>query len=277
MAQPSQAEKAKQFLAMHHGPAILVLPNAWDPGSARIIEHAGFDAIATSSAAVANSLGFPDGERIGRSGMLDAVRRIVESVRVPVTADMEAGYGASPSEIELTARGVVDSGAVGLNLEDSDHRQLFDITGQVERIRVIRKVAGAAGIHLLINARIDTYLLNAGTPEERFRETVRRAEAYRGAGADCVYPIGVREPETIRRLAQAISGPLNVMAVPEGPSIRELELLGATRVTFGSGTFRAAMALLRRLAEELKSQGTYSALSGSAQLPHLQMNQLMER
>ncbi len=273
----SAAETAKTLRTLHEGPRILVLPNAWDPGSARIIEHAGFPAIATSSAGIANSLAYPDGERIGRGLMLEAVRRIAEAVSVPVTADMEAGYGSSVSDIEEMTRGVLENGLAGINFEDSDHHQLIEIAKQVERIRAIRRVAEAAGVPLVINARIDTYLLNFGSPEERFAETLQRAEAYRSAGADCVYPIGVRDGDTIARLAEAIPRPINVMAFPGSPTIPQLEQMGVARVTFGSGTMRAAMALLRRIADELKHHGTYSALAESTHLSHLEMNRLMER
>ncbi len=269
----SQAEKASQLLEMHRGPGILVLPNAWDPGSARIIESAGFAALATSSAGVANALGYPDGERIGRAAMIEAVRRIAEAVGVPVTADLEAGYG----DVGKTAREAVEAGVVGLNIEDSDHHSLVEVAGQQEKIQAVRKAAVETGIALVINARIDTYLLNVATPEERFEETVRRAAAYREAGADCVYPIGLRDGEVIGRLVRAIAAPLNVMAGPGCPTIPELQRMGVRRVTFGSGPMRAAMSLLRRLAVELKTEGTYSVLAESLHLPHAEMNKLMER
>ncbi|HJT87551.1 MAG TPA: isocitrate lyase/phosphoenolpyruvate mutase family protein [Bryobacteraceae bacterium] len=269
----SQAQKAQIFLEMHQGAGILVLPNAWDAASARIIESTGFGALATSSAGVANALGYPDGEKIGRAEMLEAVRRIAGAVSVPVTADLEAGYGA----IEETARGAIAAGAVGLNIEDSDHRSLAEIRSQSDKIRAIRKVAREAGIPLVINARIDTYLLNFGDARERFEETVSRAAAYREAGADCLYPIGLRDGQVIGELTRAIPAPVNVMAGPGSPTIPELERLGVRRVTFGSGPMRAAMALLRRICVELKSGGTYAALEESAHLPHAEMNRLLDR
>jgi 2-methylisocitrate lyase-like PEP mutase family enzyme len=254
------AAKAAQFRQLHQGPAILVLPNAWDVATARIFEQAGFPALATTSAGIALSLGYPDGEQISRGEMLEVVARIARSVSIPVTADMEGGYGAGVADAEATARGVLAAGAIGLNFEDKHGGALLDVESQAERIRAMRRVADGAGVHLVINARTDVYLLQVGAPETRFDETVRRANIYRDAGADCLFVPGWFEAETIAALAKSIRGPLNILALSGMPPAAELERLGVARMSSGSGPMRAAMGYTRRLAEELKQHGTYKDL-----------------
>ena len=255
----SLSEKAVRLRTLHHGPPILVLPNAWDAASARVIEQAGFSAIATTSAGVAFSLGYPDGQRIGRDEMLAAIRRIAAAVRVPVTADIEAGYGEAPESVAETIRGVLDAGAVGVNLEDSWERDggrvLADLALQEERIRAAREAAQAAGVSLVINARTDVFLYGLGDEAE----AIRRLNAYLRAGADCAFPILVSDPPLIARLVEAIQGPVNIFAGPGAPSIPDLERLGVARVSFGSALSRAALGLTRRIADELKSTGTYAS------------------
>jgi len=255
----SLSEKAVRLRTLHHGTPILVLPNAWDAASARVIEQAGFSAIATTSAGVAFSLGYPDGQRIGRDEMLAAIRRIAAAVRVPVTADIEAGYGEAPESVAETIRGVLDAGAVGVNLEDSWERDggrvLADLALQEERIRAAREAAQAAGVSLVINARTDVFLYGLGDEAE----AIRRLNAYLRAGADCAFPILVSDPPLIARLVEAIQGPVNIFAGPGAPSIPDLERLGVARVSFGSALSRAALGLTRRIADELKSTGTYAS------------------
>src|SRR5256884_5942728 len=169
MGTPTQSQQAERFRALHTGPRMLVLPNAWDAVSARLIEEGGFPAIATSSAGVAWALGYADGERISRGEMLAVVRRIASSVRVPVTADMEAGYGTTPEAAAETARGVIAAGAVGLNLEDgTNDGRLVDAALHQDRIRAMREVGAAAGGPLGINARADAFEVKAWAPLGRF-------------------------------------------------------------------------------------------------------------
>jgi 2-methylisocitrate lyase-like PEP mutase family enzyme len=251
-----QSEKAARFAALHQGPKILVLPNAWDAFSARVIEQAGFPAVATTSAGIANSLGYADGQRITRQEMVAVVRRIAAVVEVPVTADIEAGYGDAPEAVAQTVREVVAAGVVGVNLEDSwdlsGRRALADTALQEERIRAAREAARAAGVPLVLNARTDVFLHHLGD----FDEAVRRLNAYLRAGADCAYPIGVRDPELIANLVKAIEGPVNTLAGPGSPSIGELERLGVARASFGSVLTRAALGLTRRIAREIAATGT---------------------
>jgi 2-methylisocitrate lyase-like PEP mutase family enzyme len=265
-------EKARALLAMHGGGGrpILVLPNAWDVASARVVELAGARAVATSSAAVAAALGYPDGERLPRQLMLDAVRRIASAVAVPVTADMEAGYGRSPGEVAETTRGVLAAGAVGMNLEDGTGdaaAPLRPLDEQSDRIRAVREAAAAAGVAFVLNARVDVFLAQAGPPENRFAETVRRANAYRVAGADCLFVPAVAEAGVIARLVREIDGPVSVLAGRATPPVAELERLGVARVSVGSGLMRAALGFVRDAARELLGAGTCERLAAASLSP----------
>src|SRR5436309_13301048 len=182
----SLQDQARTFKQLHTGPRILVLPNAWDVITARLIESVGFAAIATSSAGVAWALGYADGERISRGEMLAVVRRIASSASVPVTADMEAGYGPTPEAAAETARGVIAAGAVGLNLEDgTNDGRLVDVALHQDRIRAMRETGAAAGVPLVINARTDAFEVKEWSPSDRLTAAVRRANAYCAVGADC--------------------------------------------------------------------------------------------
>jgi len=258
----SQRDKAEAFRTLHHGSRLLVLPNAWDVMGARLIESAGFSAIATSSAGVAWALGYPDGERISRGEMLAVVRRIASSVRVPVTADMEAGYGPTPEAAAETARGVIAAGAVGLNIEDgTDEGRLVDIALHQDRIRAIREAGAAAGVPLVVNARTDAFEVAGWSPAERLTTAARRANAYRAAGADCLFVPHVSDAATIGRLAREIEGPLNVIAGPPAPPLDELERLGVRRASLGPRVVQATLGLIRRIAVELRERGTYTAMT----------------
>jgi 2-methylisocitrate lyase-like PEP mutase family enzyme len=264
MSLSSQAQKAEQLRHLHHGPKILIFTNAWDVASARVIEDLGYPAIATTSAGVAAALGYPDGQLISRAEMLDMVARIAAAVRVPVTADFEAGYGLTLEDMADTAKALVSAGAVGLNFEDitgpdeSDH---VELGLQVKKIQKIREASTAAlGVPLVVNARTDIYLLPIGPAETRFDRTIERLRAYRQAGADCLFAPGVTDGGTIARLVKALNAPLNILLSKGVPSIPELEKMGVARVSTGSATMRAALGHARRVAQELADTGTYSAL-----------------
>ena len=275
-----QAEKAQRLLALHHGEDPLVLINAWDSASACIVEEAGFPAIASSSAAVANALGYPDGEKIPWLEMRVAITRIANAVRVPVTADIEAGFADAPEELERKMESLIEAGAVGANLEDllPHHKggSLFSLSDQLARVQAARKVGGKCGIHLVINARTDAYWQAGVTPEEALRNTLERGKAYLKAGADCIFVPGLRDPAHIRTVVGELDAPVNILATTGAPSIPELKQLGVKRVSYGSGPMRAAMGLLRRIAREAQTTGTYTALLDSA-VPYPQMNALFER
>jgi 2-methylisocitrate lyase-like PEP mutase family enzyme len=284
----TQAQKASRLLELHHGSSPLVLINAWDAASAAIIAQRGLPAIATSSAAVANSLGYPDGQRIPWAQMLEVVSRIADAVNVPVTADIEAGFSSDLEHLESSIGQVIAAGAVGLNLEDAlpghaDRGPLYPLADQVARIQAARRAAQALKVHLVINARVDAYWQSGVQPEEAMRGTLERGKAYFQAGADCIFIPGLRDPGHIRQVIEHWRGanpqapnahaPVNILAGPGVPSIPELTKLGVKRVSYGSGPHRAAMGLLRRIADEAKSSGTYSALTEGA-VPYAEINGL---
>ena len=252
----TQPEKAAVLRKLHGGPSVLLLPNVWDAASARIVERAGFPAVASSSAGIAFALGYPDGEAIPPAGMLEQIRRIARAVAVPVSADLEAGYG----DIEQTAEGLMEAGAVGLNLEDFQGGALIPLPAQLEKIRAVQRIGERTGVPIVINARTDIYLEQIGDPAARFERAVERLSAYRDAGADCLFVPGVRDEETISRLVAALRFPLNILGGPGVPPVSRLQELGVARVSLGSGPMRAAMGLMRRIAEELRDAGTYTRM-----------------
>jgi 2-methylisocitrate lyase-like PEP mutase family enzyme len=244
-------EQAERLRELHRGPRILVLPNAWDVASARIFEEAGAQAVATTSAGIANALGYPDGEAIPADEMLWMVERIAGAVAVPVTADLESGYGDPAG----TAAAAIAAGAVGLNLEDSerDGDSIRPVDEAAGAVAAVRDAADRAGVPLVINARTDVFLGGDASVES----AVERGNAYLRAGADCVFVIGVADPATIRTLVGAIAGPVSMLARAGGPTVSELEALGVCRVSIGPWAFRAASSLTQRLAEQLLRDGTY--------------------
>ena len=260
-----QKVRAEAFRKMHRG-RLLLLPNAWDVASARIFEESGFGAIATSSAGIAFALGYPDGQRISRQEMLAAAERIAGAVQVPVTADVEAGYGNRPEDAALTARAVIEAGAVGMNLEDATgepENPLLDLSLQIEKIKAVLDEARRTRVPIALNARTDVYLLEVGAPNRRYELALKRLAAFRDAGADCLFAPGVRDSETIRRFVVDLQHPINILAGPGSPAIPELEKLGVARVSLGSAPMRATLGLLRRMAEELKGSGTYRAMEAA--------------
>ncbi len=274
-----QAEKAEQFRKLHHGPRMLLLPNAWDVASARILEEAGFPAIATSSAGVAASLGYPDGQRISRREMLGMVERIAQAVRVPVTADLEAGYGKTPEDMAELVKEIVAAGAVGLNFEDvtgDDESSHVDLALQVKKIRTLRDVSASLGVPLVINARTDIYLMPIGEAATRFERTVERLRAYREAGADCLFAPGVSDKDTIRNLVKALVAPLNILVSQGCPSLAELEQIGVARASAGSAVMRAALGVVRRVAKDWMACGTYDSLIEGA-VPYPELQRIMRR
>src|SRR5579859_35799 len=308
-AQISSAQKASRLLELHHGSQPLVLINCWDAASAAMVAHCGLPAVATSSAALANALGFADGQHLPWEQMLDAVARICRAVKAPVTADIEAGFAPDVKGLETSITQIIQAGAVGVNLEDAMPAQadlkdadpnirhgspLYPLPEQVARIQAARRAADKQGIHLVINARTDAYWQSGVEPAEAMRGTLERGKAYLQAGADCVFIPGLRNPDHIKTIIDHLSAPdqrsddvrgahqdavhrvspVNILAGPGVPSIPELARLGVKRVSYGSGPHRAAMGLLRRMAEEARTSGTYTALTEGA-VPYEEMNGLM--
>jgi 2-methylisocitrate lyase-like PEP mutase family enzyme len=370
--QTISAQKAARLLELHHASQPLVLINVWDAASAAMVEHCGLPAVATSSAALANALGFADGQHLPWPQMLEAVGRICRAVKAPVTADIESGFAANAKALETSITQIIQAGAVGVNLEDvmpaqadppaqpystdsrpenaqpkngdpkhadlkhadpthaslkqADPKQakpnvrhgnpLFPLPEQIERIQAARRAAQAAGIHLVINARTDAYWQSGVEPAAALRETLARAKAYLQAGADCIFIPGLRNPDHIKTVIEHLSAsdlrtddlrtddlrtddlrtndprandlrsndlravhrvaPVNILAGPGVPSIPELAKLGVKRVSYGSGPHRAAMGLLRRIAEEARTSGTYTALTEGA-VPYEEINGLFQR
>jgi 2-methylisocitrate lyase-like PEP mutase family enzyme len=260
------ADKAAVLLALHAGPGF-VLPNAWDAGSARILEQVGFPAIATTSAGIAWSCGVPDGGAVDRDQMLERVERIVAAVGVPVTADLEAGYGDTAEEVGRTIALAAELGVVGANIEDAAHGGLFGLEEAVDRIAAAR--AAAPSGTFVLNARTDTYF--SGASGDVFAETIERAGRYLQAGADCIFVPGVVEEDTIGRLAAAIPGPLNVVAgLANTIDAPTLFSLGVKRVSLGGSLARAAFSMLERAGRELLDSGTLGFLDGAISYADLQ-------
>jgi 2-methylisocitrate lyase-like PEP mutase family enzyme len=262
-----QRGKADLFLKYHHDEEILVLLNSWDVGSSRLIEASGYKAIATTSMGIAASLGYPDCEVMQLSEMIHTITGIINGVQVPVTVDLEAGYGSNTDEIVDSAAKVIATGIVGINIEDSIALSptLIDEMEFCERVSAIRALADSMGLHLVINARTDSFYTSSGSPTEKLSESIRRGNKYREAGADCIFVQPVWERETIATLVKEIHAPINVLANPGigagmPPSIRELQDLGVARVSLGSGMMKATLAVIKKVADELSEKGTYHAL-----------------
>jgi 2-methylisocitrate lyase-like PEP mutase family enzyme len=258
-----QRGRAVTLRALHE--RTLVLPNAWDAASAAIIARAGAEAIATTSGGVAWSAGRPDGHGLTRAEMAELVGRIARIVDIPVTADIEGGYGPSADDVAATVRAVIDAGAVGVNLEDSraPGGPLFDVSDQVERVRAARAAAtGAALPELWINVRTDVYLFGIGEPDGRLDDVLSRVDAYAGAGADSLFVPGLIDLDTLGTLVKQSPLPINVMVWPGAPTVAELAAVGVRRISVGTAIAQAASGVAHQAATELLTKGTYDALAG---------------
>jgi len=243
--------KADEFAALHAGPDILVLPNAWDAASAAVMEDAGAKAVATSSAAVAWAHGYPDGDALPLEKVLLTIETVVRAVKVPVTADIEGGYTDDLGQLAENIKAVVGAGAVGINLEDGTR----DPDLHARKIEAARKAADAAGVALFINARTDTYLKRLFEGDAAEAETVKRAALYRGAGASGVFVPGPTDEALIGRLAGAIDGPMNIMLTGGLPSSARLQALGVRRLSSGGRPFAGAYAYLANAVKSYLANG----------------------
>lgn len=262
MDKQTQIERAARFRALHDRKRVMLLPNAWDAGSARVFADLGFPAIATTSAGVAWSLGYPDGEQAPLAEVIAATRRIVRATALPVSADIEAGYGDTPEAVGASVRAVIDAGVAGINLEDGvQHVTLRDVDDVARRIAAARAAAHAAGVPIVINARVDVWMVGMGANEaERLDEALRRARAYLAAGADCIYPIGLVERATIAALVTGLDAPVNLGARPGLPDLAELGRLGVARVSTATRLATLALAAARAGADALRRTGRVEAL-----------------
>ncbi len=259
--------RAQQFRDLHRGPGTLVLGSVWDAASAVMFQREGFKALGTSSAGIAYAHGLPDGEVMSLDHMIDAVGSIAGAVDIPVSADLESGYGNEPAAIASACLRAAEAGAVGVNLEDAapgTTTELFHLERQCEVIRTVRRAANRAGVPLFINARTDGFWLNLWDAPTRLRESIARGQAYVAAGADGVFVPGALESDVIAKLADAINAPLNILAMPGCPAVSTLEALGVSRLSQGSGPARAALGLAKRIARELLDKGGYSSFHQDA-------------
>jgi 2-methylisocitrate lyase-like PEP mutase family enzyme len=253
----------------------LLLPNAWDAISARIIVAAGFPAIATTSGGVAWALGFADGEAAPWDEVVAATARIARAVGVPVTADIETGYGETQEELARSIGDIIRAGAIGVNLEDGVRNTLPPIRSlddAVARLRAAREAAQSAGVPIVINARTDLYIKNIGDEGSRFDEAVARGRAYLAAGADCFYPISLRDPATIGRLVMALGAPININVRAGLPNVAELEALGVARASTATALPLMAMGLVREAAEQLRATRRFDAIAPA--MTHAEAQQL---
>ncbi|MEO8398571.1 MAG: isocitrate lyase/phosphoenolpyruvate mutase family protein [Ignavibacteriaceae bacterium] len=264
MKNSNQAEKAKIFLELHKKNEPLILPNIWDSIGARILEANEYPAIATASAAVSASLGFEDGEKIMLSTHLEVIKKIVKSVEVPVTADIEAGYSSSLLGLNEVIEQVIDAGVVGINIEDSLVKNIVlrSKEEQAERITAVREVSNKKGIHLVINARVDSFLIKEKTSEdEKIEQTIDRAKDYIKAGADCIYPIGAKQKETLITLRKNIKSPINVLSSPDALSLKTLREIGINRISFGPFIFRSLIKKFEKIIRELRELKSYECFA----------------
>jgi 2-methylisocitrate lyase-like PEP mutase family enzyme len=261
----SQAEKAEVFRALHDRKRTLVLPNAWDVPSARLFEEEGFPAVATSSAGLMVSLGYQDGEEIGIDEYASAVGRIAKVLEVPLSADMVGGFGSTPSDVAKAVGKVISSGVVGVNIEDFAHetKTMVPVENQLSRLGALKDLQ-KTGVPFVINARTDAFRFAPGDQDARLNEAIRRGIAYRDAGADCVYPMGLVDAGSIAAYVEALDFPINVMIRKGLPPVAELQRLGVARVSFGPSASYAAMGLLRRASREVLEKGTYESLTEGA-------------
>lgn len=256
-----QQEKGDKFRALHKGNGTFLMPNAWNPGSARMLAAAGFPAIATSSGGIAFSLGLPDYDgSISRDQMMVHVRPIASAVDVPVSADLEAGYGNSPADVAATVRQSIEAGVVGGSIEDytgNPRDPLYETALAVDRIKAARNAANATGVTYTLTARTDCFVTGSPKP---FAEAIRRANLYRLAGADCIFVPGVSDRNTIAALVREIVAPLAVTIGFSGTplSVAELEEIGVKRISIGGSLARATFGLIRRAANEMIHAGTFS-------------------
>lgn len=265
-----QSKEAKWFLARHQAPPVLLLPNAWDAMSARIFAAAGFDSLATTSAGVAWALGYPDGEIAPWEEVVAATARIVRAARVPVTADIERGYGETPDAVGRHVAEIIRTGVVGVNLEDSHAGAIRSVEDAAERVRAARKAAHKEGVPIVINARCDIFHLEYGEESVRFIATVDRCKTYLAAGANCVYPFGLRDPGLIAAFVKAIGAPVNITGRPGMPDAAEFEQMGVARITIASAPTLVTMDAIRKLAAGLHSTGGFEPLSNSFHHPDAQ-------
>lgn len=253
----NQKEKASQFHQLHHSGKLLVLPNIWDPLGATLLESLGYPAIATASAAVAWGNGYNDGEKIPFDFLLKILKRIADSVNVPVTADVETGYAENDGQLKQNIKQLIEAGIVGINIEDSDKKTnaLLPTEIQCNKIRLIKDQAETMNGAMFVNARTDVYTrgTNYTTTEAKLEETIKRGLAYKAAGADCFFPLAMREEDAIRKTVEQVKMPVNIIAISSIPELNVLQKIGVARVSLGPGFLKIAIKAMKDLAERLQN------------------------
>lgn len=250
----NSADKANLFKSLHHNDKILVLPNVWDPLGARLLESLGYNAVATASASIAFSNGYADGENIPLKDLISILKKIVESVKIPVTADIESGYASNIIMLEENIKQLIDTGISGINIEDSlhDDSNMVSVKTQCEKINCIRNTAIKMGVSIFINARTDVYIkANHLSAEEKLSEAIQRGKAYKYAGADGFYPIVLKEKESMKNIVQEVGLPLNILLIPGIPDFEILQTIGIARVSLGPGFLKIAINAMKNIAEKL--------------------------
>ncbi|MGH6768709.1 MAG: isocitrate lyase/PEP mutase family protein [Xanthobacteraceae bacterium] len=273
MGGSDQIALANAFRKMHQSPPALLLPNAWDAVSARLFEECGFGAVATTSGGLAWALGYPDGEGAPWAEVVAATGRIVRVVDVPVSADIEAGFGVNAADVFSNVHEMIAAGVVGINIEDSDLRArgtLRTIEDAVERVRAARRAANESGVPIVLNARTDVFHHNIGEAKDRPAEAHRRARAYLEAGADCIFLFGHPELEAVTELAKSIKAPINIVGRAGMPGMAELERLGVARVSTASGPSMAALSTVRNVARALFETRQFDSLTSDVKRADLQ-------
>lgn len=248
-------DKTARFLALHGGPSPLLIPNPWDAGSARLLASMGYQALATTSSGFAATLGLLDGA-VGRDAALSHSADIVAATELPVSADLENGFGDHPDEVAATARGAVQAGLAGFSIEDftgDSGRPIYDLSLACERIAAAAEVAHGGDAHVVLTGRCENHLHG----RDDLDDTIARLRAYEQAGADVLYAPGLTSPEQIAAVVQALNRPVNVLARPAAPTVSELAELGVSRISVGGAFAFAAIAAVVRAGEELRQQGTY--------------------
>ena len=256
-ADSKQQEKAKQFYNLHHSGRLLILPNIWDCLGANLLESLHYPAIATASASVAFTNGYDDGQRISFDSVLALLKKIVSSVRIPVSADIESGFAENDLQLEENTKQLLATGIVGINIEDTDKKtnSILPVETQCEKIKLIKKVSQAVGVPLFVNARADVYLRGKDfdTPESKFEEALKRGRAYKAAGADCFYPIAMTRQEDIKRMVEQLQMPVNVITIPGIPELNVLNEIGVARVSLGPSFLKIAIKAMKNLALKLQN------------------------
>jgi 2-methylisocitrate lyase-like PEP mutase family enzyme len=274
MHKEKQKERYERFYTLHHAEKLLVLPNIWDPLGAILLESLGYPAVATASASVAFANGYDDGENIPFNDFTALLRRITDCVDIPVSADIESGYAADEIRLKKNIRELIETGIVGINIEDSDKRtnSLLSTEAQCQRLSLIKEVSRELEVPLFINARTDVYVRgkNFVTPESKIEETLRRGAAYKAAGADCFFPIALKETEDIKEIVKQLQMPVNISLMPGGNDLNTLQEIGVARVSLGPSMLKIAIKATQNLALGLqKYEGLKEITENEITTPYL--------